>query len=334
MWERNELNQNSFGGTEMMVQSLHDRMPEDLMNKFQIIPSRVRNLREDLIRVLWIHDLPQDPETSHLKSPYSRQRFHNIVYCGEWQRQQYENVLGVPNDQHGVVIETAIDPIGWQPRSTEGPIKLVYTSTPQRGLELLYPAFVELAKHHDVELHVFSSFAIYGWPDADKRFENLFDSLKAHPKVRYHGFQPNDVVRETLRTSHILAYPSIWQECNSRSVVEAMSAGVVCVHPNYGGLPDTAGGLTRMYQWDPNPQVHVNAFYAALEHQVKGWEAFPSGMNEYARFVSNYADARFSWTNVGARWRNLLEGLAQAYEGKDLSLPKAEPQFLTVRTHA
>ena len=45
----------------------------------------------------------------------------------------------------------------------------------------------------------------------------------------YHGFKSNDKVREALQNAHILAYPSIWEECNSRSLIESMSAGLLCV---------------------------------------------------------------------------------------------------------
>ena len=42
--ERNEMNVNAMGGTEMMQKSLHERLPTDIRDKFQIIPSRVRSL--------------------------------------------------------------------------------------------------------------------------------------------------------------------------------------------------------------------------------------------------------------------------------------------------
>ena len=56
-FERNELNKNSKGGTERMMEGLYSRIDPELMSKFQIIPSRVRELQNDKIRIYWLHDL-------------------------------------------------------------------------------------------------------------------------------------------------------------------------------------------------------------------------------------------------------------------------------------
>ena len=56
--ELNELNKNAMGGTELMMKRLHDSIDQDLLDRFQIIGSRVRELKEDKVRILWLHDLP------------------------------------------------------------------------------------------------------------------------------------------------------------------------------------------------------------------------------------------------------------------------------------
>ena len=117
--------------------------------------------------------------------------------------QQYQNFLGVPHDHNTCVIETAIEPVPFieKPRDT---IRLIYTSTPQRGLQILVPVFEELCKKYDnIELDVFSSFKIYGWESADAQYEQLFERCRQHPKINYHGFASNDVVREHLQKAQL-----------------------------------------------------------------------------------------------------------------------------------
>ena len=326
-FERNELNKNSKGGTERMMEGLYSRIDPELMSKFQIIPSRVRELQNDKIRIYWLHDLPGDPETNHLKDQSSRDRFHKIVYCGNWQMTQYQGQLNIPHDQQTCVLETATTPLPWQAKSKKE-VRLVYTSTPQRGLEILIPVFEELCKTHDnIVLDVFSSFKIYGWDDYDKQFEPLYERCRQHPKINYHGFAPNDVVRETVQKAHILAYPSIWLECNSASIIEAMSAGVMCVHPNYGGLVDTAGGLTTMYNWDKDVNVHANIFYSVMDHAINSVNE--EQVQNYLKFVKEYADTRYSWNKVAAQWTGLLTQLADTYKDKDLSVPSQILRFTT-----
>ena len=63
----NEVDKNAKGGTELMKEELYKRLDKELLDKFQIIPSRVRDLEDDKYKVLWLHDLPMDPESQHLK---------------------------------------------------------------------------------------------------------------------------------------------------------------------------------------------------------------------------------------------------------------------------
>ena len=314
-FEENEISAKSQGGTEMMKRGLAQRLPEGLADDFQVICSRVRELDNSKIRVYWLHDLPHDPETRHLKDESSRDRFHKLVFCGNWQYQQYQNFLGVPYDDKSVVIETAIDPIQYVPKDKDT-VRLVYSSTPQRGLELLVPVFEKLAeKHKHIHLDVFSSFAIYGWADADKQYEPLYERIRNHPQMTYHGFATNETVRETLQKAHIHAYPSIWLECNSRSVIEAMSAGLMCVHPNFGGLADTTGGMTFMYQGDVDKNIHATKFYHALDHAIE--VVNNEDMQNYLQFVKMYADSRFNWSKIAAQWQDVMMSLKARYPNEE-----------------
>ncbi|NBW15599.1 MAG: glycosyltransferase family 1 protein [Caulobacteraceae bacterium] len=325
-FEENEISVKSMGGTEMVKRGLAERLPEGLVDDFQIICSRVRDIEEDKIRVYWLHDLPDDPETNHLKNKSSRDRFHKLVFCGHWQYNQYIHKLNIPQDDNCVVIETPIDPIEFVEKPKDQ-INLIYTSTPQRGLELLFPVFDKLCeKHGNINLHVFSSFKIYGWDEADERYQQLFDNLKEHPKVTYHGFKSNQEVREQLQKSHILAYPSIWSECNSRSVIEAMSAGLMCVHPNLAGLSDTSGGLTFQYQFDQNVNKHANKFYHALDHAIE--VVNEPDMQQYFKFVKAYADSRYNWKKITGQWEDVLNALKFGYPSiESRALKKDEGQM-------
>ena len=326
-FEENEISTKSFGGTEMVKRAIAARMPEGLADEFQIICSRVRNIEEDKIRVYWLHDLPQDPETNHLRDAVSRDRFHKMVFCGNWQYNQYLNTLGIPPNDKCAVIDTPIVPIDYKKKTNEE-IRLIYTSTPQRGLALLVPVFEELCKKHsNIYLDVFSSFEIYGWSEADKQFQDLFERCKNHPNIVYHGFAPNEVVREAQQKAHIFAYPSIWQECNSRALIEAMSAGALCIHPNLAGLTDTSGNLTAIYQYDEDHNLHANKFYQLLDHAI-GIIHEDSTQN-YLRYVKTYADSRFNIDKIAHQWETMLLTLQGQYPVGFRGIPKKMFKYST-----
>lgn len=310
-FEENEISKNSQGGTESVKRGLDERLPPGITDEFQIICSRVRQIEDEKIRIYWLHDLPEDPETNHLKDINSRNRFHKLVFCGNWQYSRYQLVCGLPYDRNSVVIDTPIDPAPQVVKEFDK-IRLVYSSTPQRGLNLLVPVFERLAeKHKNIHLDVFSSFKIYGWDEADKQFEPLYNRIRNHPQMTYHGFASNDIVKDTLLKAHIHAYPSTWLECNSRSIIEAMSAGLLCVHPNYGGLTDTSGGMNFMYQGDQDLNNHANIFYHVLEHAIE--KVKTEEVQNYLKLVKIYADSRYSWNKIVGNWVDLLTSLKEQY---------------------
>ena len=57
----NEINAKSKGGTELSIGELGSVIPQDLLDKFQIIPSRFRGAEPGKKMIYWAHDLPGDP---------------------------------------------------------------------------------------------------------------------------------------------------------------------------------------------------------------------------------------------------------------------------------
>ena len=188
------------GGTEMIKEALIKRLDPDLASQFNIIHSRVREIDPNKKNILVLHDLFGDPEAQHLKDPESRRRFSKLVFVSNWQFQQYNLALGVTY-RDSIVLKNAIEPINDVEKSTDGPIRLIYHTTPHRGLELLVPAYEVLYKKYGdkIVLDVYSSFNIYGWPQRDEQYKSVFDKCREHPGINYHGAVSNEEVREALK---------------------------------------------------------------------------------------------------------------------------------------
>ncbi|HYQ44974.1 MAG TPA: glycosyltransferase family 4 protein [Polyangiaceae bacterium] len=307
--ERNEVDATAMGGTELMGAGLERHVDPQLLGKFQIIRSRVRELDPTRKHVLWLHDLPGDPESEHLREPASRSRFEKIVMVSNWQMQQYKDYLGVPYSDC-VVLRNAIEPIP-NIDKTGDEIRLIYHPTPHRGLQILVPVFERLCNFHDdIRLDVFSSFKLYGWEERDEQFESLIQRCKDHPKIDYHGTQPNDVVREALAKAHVFAYPSIWRETSCLCAMEAMSAAALIVAPNYAGLPETTAGFAMMYQWDEDINRHAVVFFNQLNNAIVAWKQQRAGLTAHLDTQKAYADNMYSWQRRAAEWTNFLTSLA------------------------
>lgn len=320
--EVNELSKNARGGTELMLDRLHGSIDPDLLANFQIIPSRVRELKEDKIRIYWAHDLPGDPEATNALGDGRWNRFHRIVFVSNWQMQKYIETYQIPWSMC-IVLHNAIEPIdeGFDSRGPK--IDLVYHTTPHRGLNILLPVFEKLAADDEqLHLHVFSSFGIYGWDERDAEFQGLFDFCEQHGQITYWRHKPNEFIREFLPSCDIFAYPSIWPETSCLALIEAMSAGLLCVHSNYAALYETAGQFTFMYQMQDDNAQHAAHLYTNLKtaiQLVKDGKAQPIQKSTKA-----YADGFFNWEIRAKQWEAVLNGLLNA----NLILPLPAPQFV------
>ncbi len=229
-------------------------------------------------------------------------------------------------DNKSVILESGIEPAP-EVEKPKDKIRLVYTSTPQRGLEILVPVFERLAETQpDIHLDVFSSFKIYGWDEADKQFEPLYDKIRNHPQMTYHGFVSNEKLKEHLNSAHIFAYPSIWVETSCRAMLEAMSARLVCVHPNLGALPETSGGLNVMYHGNMEDKtIHASLFAGNLNAAIQ----LVREDNEKSMLAFNkvYVDSRFNIEFINNKWNAVLRDLLQQYPTVE-SRKFPEPMFV------
>jgi glycosyltransferase involved in cell wall biosynthesis len=318
----NSVSANSNGGTELLCREMERRVGPEILDQFQVFPSRVHApLDPTKWRILWEHDLPGDPEAKHLLHG-GWTKWHRIVMVSAWQKEGFlRSYEGLPPSKV-ITIQNAINPIdatARKPYVPGEPIRLIYTSTPHRGLEILAPVFAHLSEEFpEVELDVFSSFGIYGWPQEDERFKAVFDQLRAHPKVRYHGAQPNDVVRKTLVDAHILAYPSIWPETSCLCLIEAMSAGVTCVHPDFAALPETAANWTHMYQWHEDPSHHAQRFYNVLRQTVIDLKANPQAFFNRNLGQIMYTNMFYNWDDRQRTWAGVLNSIVAADEPREI----------------
>lgn len=313
--ELNELSEKSNGGTELMGRRLYASIDPDLLSNFQIILSRVRYLDKDKIRVLWFHDLADDPENDHLLNEGWR-KFHFFVFVSYWQMYSYIDKYKIPHSMC-VVIRNGIEPFPKHTKPTEGPLNLVYFSTPHRGLNILVPVFEKLVEEgHDIHLHVYSSFELYGWAVRDIPFAKLFDRCKEHPKITYGGAISNEEMRAKLEDMHILAFPSTWPETSCLVLIEAMVAGLDCVHSDFGALPETSSGLTHMYRYDDDVTKHARNFYGALKSTIENYRDPPS-VNA-RQMTSLIASEKYNWDYRAQEWNIVLEQLLKSNPPREI----------------
>ena len=251
-----------------------------------------------------------DPVHSFLTEPNGISLFKKLVLVSHWQQQQFNTLLNIPYSK-GIVIKNAIDPIEYHDKPKDGPLQLMYCSTPQRGLDVLYNA-LSLLDRDDWHLHVYSSYSLYGWKQNDEPFKPLFDKIDEHPNMTTYGAVPYDELREAWKKMHILAYPSTWQETSCRVAMEAMSAHCAVVTSNWGALPETCGEYGYMYTYTENKQEHAVRFADELEDVMdEYWSEITQFNLDNAR---QYAYTHYSWSKRISQWTYFLDNLKYEIE--------------------
>ena len=310
------ISDKALGGTELMRNWLFeelDKKEKGLKDKFQFISTRVRHLDPGKQRILWVHDLDNDPEVQHLKEKENWNKYERVIFVSHWQQYQFQIYLGLPYDQ-GIVIQNAIHPIPVHKKPKEdGKINVCYFSTPHRGLEVLLNAWDfmrnTLKVGKNAELNIYSSFEIYDRKHMDEQFRHIYKRARNMDGVNYHGTVPNDEIREMLKSQHIFAYPSIYEETSCITLIEAMSAGCLGVVPNLGAIPETGANFPWMYGWEPDPnrhaQVHGHILSRAIEHF---WD---EDVQNLLKIQQNYFDMFYNWSLRSGQWHQFLNAIEQ-----------------------
>ena len=307
-----EQSTNAMGGTEMMRKRLIDNCNPEHLKNVAIHFSRPREMYDDVKNILYCHDLAEDPEMRNTLSLYNKghENWDHLVFVTAWQRDQYVHQYKIPYSKTSVIhnaIEKEYDfPSDDKDYST---IRFIYHTTPHRGLELLVPVFDALTKVFDnIHLDVYSSFSIYGWEQRDKPYEGLFKVIEEHPNMSYHGAVPNSEVLEALEKSHMFLYPNIWKETSCIALIEAIKSQVICIHPNYGALPETAQNATIMYDWNEDPQFHANYAFSVAKQVLESMKQNPNYFNGFT-YSDRFNLARNSVQSFQVMWNTLLRNL-------------------------
>lgn len=154
---------------------------------------------------------------------------------------------------------------------------------PVKGVDVLLNGLALLSK-------VRRDFTMDILGDSDHRaeYESLACRLGVEHLVRFHGFQPREVVADFMRHSHVLVLPS--RSENSPTVlVEALASGLPMVASNVGGVPEVVPKTMGVFFPKEDPAALAEALTWMLDH-----------LRDYdQREMAKYARTNFSLEVIG-----------------------------------
>jgi glycosyltransferase involved in cell wall biosynthesis len=304
----NNINPNSHGGSELVARALLNKIPQELTRGINLILNTTQDdlVKKNAINIVWNQHNTDQNAVLNLKNKLYLDSIDCFVYVSHWQYEKYRYKFNIP-EYKSVVIKNATDEFPYQIKPKK--IKLIYTSTPWRGLEILLDAFENLGRD-DVELDIYSSTIIYG-KEFDRnnksRYEELFDRARSVKNINYLGFKPNPEIREALLKAHIFSYPCIWEETSCISAIEAGMAGLNLVTTNLGALYETCGAWAKYVEIDSNLEILKLRFTHALNKSIDNY--WKEENQKMLVNQSDYFNAFYGWKNRIQEWVNLFSQL-------------------------
>lgn len=291
------------GGTELALGLIQESVEE--IENYNIIISNDSYFSKTKKNIYFIHDLPGDPMLEGI----GINNESTIIFVSHWQRNKFLLYFEQKHIflRNTFVIENPIYPIPSLVKENKV-CNIIYHTTPHRGLSLLCDVFIKilpLIQNMNILVHldVYSSFKIYGRPDLDNQFMSIFQTINYHPNMTYHGYVSNNEIRKALQKAHIFAYPCIFQETSCLSLIEAMSAGCICVHSSLAALRETGGEFTMRYDFTENYQEHCSLFAQKLLEAIRNYKFIDTYPQQ------QYVESKYNISVVKEKWENVLKSL-------------------------
>jgi len=301
-----------FGGTEIQVEYLQKYVSKDLLNKINLttsVPEKTPILI-DKTNVLWVHNSYDQPNLAPwFKNALNHRKYDWYVFNSHWTYEKYRYVYKIPTEC-SLVIKNGFDDelLIKQNFKKNKPIKLVYTSTPWRGLDVLLNA-MEMINNEDIHLDVYSSTIIYGTAFQarnDKQFEELYNKAKTLKNVTYKGYLNHKELMKVLHTYDVYIHPSTFEETFCLSAMESLAAGLVAVITDLGALPEICGEFPIYVPYLSDKKALVKQFKHVIESLS---ETMACVQEEQLKFQMEYFKRYYHWNIIKNYWERFLSGI-------------------------
>lgn len=239
---------------------------------------------------LWCHDL-------YVPGVEQVQNFDKILCLTPFHARYVRAMQGLPEDKI-LVTRNGINPGRFWYKREKDPNKVVFPSSPDRGLERAIKVMDKIREQHpSMELHVFygvEHLDKYGLKDLRERLQKM---MAERPWVKYHGATQQDKLTTHLKEAVIWLHPCDFIETSCITAMEMLACGVYPVTRRLGGLRDTLAqaerdGMATLLDHDCITEQEFEAYTQATLKAIaeKAWERVEINVDDY------------SWRSVALEW--------------------------------
>lgn len=243
---------------------------------------------------VWCHDLG----TQHM---HQHGNYFKAMALTPFHAGYIKNFFGVPNDKI-MVTRNGIDPTRFAIRHEKTPGKVVYSSSPDRGLDRAIAVMDLVVKEiPTATLHVYYGFDNMKKMGMHAEVERLEKLMAGKDYIVFHGNLTQKELTKEIASASVWLYPTNFLETFCITALEALCSGVYPVVRRWGGLADTLatahqeGMCDLLDEEGESPEDHkayAKAVFLALTEEK--WKKVAVNPQDY------------SWKSVAHEWVNFL----------------------------
>jgi len=307
-----------YGGTEIQYDYLRKYGDRNLLELVQIttsVPEKepLHPLRPN---ILWIKNSYDQPNLAPwFTKKENHKKYDWYVFNSHWTYEKYRYFFNVP-DTRSVVIKNGIDYEELKLKKDftyKDPLRLVYFSTPWRGLDVLLNTMELLKDEKDIVLDVYSSTIIYGdgfHIENEPKFLKLYEQAGDLKNVNYKGYLYHNELMEKLKEYHVSVHPSTFEETFCISAMEALAAGCMLITTDLGAIPETCAEFPVYIPYSSDKK-HLAVQTAESIRQAR--EILSArDISQSLKFQQQYYKYYYDWKVIGSFWDRFLQGTIHA----------------------
>jgi len=237
-------------------------------------------------RVWWTHHFSDQPVIQQ-NAAYGRCYADKVVTLSQCHHDDFKDKLKIDSEVigHGVWLDELAR--GYE----KDPYRLIYASTPFRGLERIPKLFKQIKeKEPQATIAICSSMETYGEPEKDAQYAHIFAELSEMEGVELLGSLNQEQLYREYAKASIFFYPCIWPETYCLALDEAKAHGCYPITPNIGALPERVDAYAELQE------------FAECALQDMKWFSRPWDDEDHKDFKFMMRDKPQDWMDIARQW--------------------------------
>lgn len=238
------------GHTCLVATTLEEALASEVFEPDVLITQHASLFAKDCFKnakkIWWLHHFSDQPIVKQ-GAMYGRVFADKVITLSKIHHDDIKAVYGLKSEiiGHGIWLDEVVTDV------EKDPYRLIYASTPFRGLERI-PALFKKIKEAEprATIAICSSMGTYGLPEQDAEYSDLFRELEGMAGVELKGSLNQAELYSEMARASVFFYPCIWAETYCCVMDEAVAHGCIPVVTDLGALPEranatkTLGGIT------------------------------------------------------------------------------------------